>query len=219
MSKSNLELFKQAISEGLSNKLDSVANSCTEEIVYSEKHNLSMRTIVYGKIGTKQALSPKMKRVIAIIVAAALLLTSCGIIFHNEIREIIEDFFASITFSEGEYNTKTIEDVYELTYLPKGYILEEEKITSIRASYKFINEKGETIWFEQRILQETDFVIDSESGYSKIVDIDNYDIYYRNTDTYHCYVWRDDKYSFKINSATFLSNEEMVLVLNGITIK
>ena len=39
MDKSNLELFKQAISEGLSEKFDSVVDSCTEKIVCSEKHN------------------------------------------------------------------------------------------------------------------------------------------------------------------------------------
>ena len=33
MDKGNLELFKQAISEGLSEKLDSVVNSYTDEIV------------------------------------------------------------------------------------------------------------------------------------------------------------------------------------------
>ena len=216
MSKSNLELFKQAISEGLSNKIDSISNSYTEEIVYSEKHNLSMRTIVYGKIGTKQALSPKMKRVIAIIVAAALLLTSCGIIFHNEIREIIEDFFASITFSEGEYNTQTIEDVYELTYLPKGYILEEEKLTSLRVSYKFINENGEIIRFEQSILNGSDFVIDSESGYSKVEEINTYDVYYRYTNTYHFYIWNDDKYSYALLSNEALSNQEVILIMEGL---
>ena len=49
MDKSNLELFKQAISEGLSEKFDSVADSYTDEIICSEKHKLAMRTIVYGK--------------------------------------------------------------------------------------------------------------------------------------------------------------------------
>ena len=47
MDKSNLELFKQAISDGLSKKFDSVVNSYTDEIVCSEQHNLAMRTIVY----------------------------------------------------------------------------------------------------------------------------------------------------------------------------
>ena len=98
MDKSNLELFKQAINEAVSNKFDNMATSCTEEIVCSEKHNLAMRAIVYGKTDTKRVWSPRMKRIIAILVAAALLLTSCGIIFRNEIREMFKELFASITF-------------------------------------------------------------------------------------------------------------------------
>ena len=86
MDKSNLELFKQAVNEAVSNKFDSMADSCTEEIVCSEKHKLAIRTIIYGETKAKRVWSPKMKRIIAILVAAALLLTSCGILFGYEIR-------------------------------------------------------------------------------------------------------------------------------------
>ena len=123
MDKSNLELFKQAISEGLSQKFDSVVNSCTDEIVCSEKHNIAMRTIVYGKTDTKRTWSPKMKRIIAILIAAALLLTSCGIIFRNEIREMFEEFFVKLTYSEENNSNNPIEEVYHLEYLPEGILI------------------------------------------------------------------------------------------------
>ena len=102
MDKSNLELFKQALNEAVSNKFDKMADECTEEIVYSERHKLAMRTIVYGKADTKRVWSPKMRRIIAILIAVALLLTSCGIIFRNEIREFVEEFFVKITYSSDE---------------------------------------------------------------------------------------------------------------------
>ena len=126
MDKGNLELFKQAISEGLSEKLDSVVNSYTDEIVCSEKHRLAMRTIVYGKAETKRTWSPKKRRIIAILVAAALLLTSCAVIFRNEICEIVGEFFAKYVYSGDETGMETIEEVYELTYLPEGYGLKEK---------------------------------------------------------------------------------------------
>ena len=111
MDKSNLELFKQAISDGLSKKFDSVVNSYTDEIVCSEQHNLAMRTIVYGKADAKRTWSPKMKRVVAILIAAALLLTSCGIIFRNEIREVFEEFFVKLTYDRYDESTENIKDV------------------------------------------------------------------------------------------------------------
>ena len=102
MDKSNLELFKQAVNEGLSNKFDSIVQGCTEEITYYDRHKIAMQTLVYGKTNNRRTLSPKMRRIIAILVAAALLLTSCGIIFRNEIREVFKELFASITFEGYE---------------------------------------------------------------------------------------------------------------------
>ena len=222
MDKSNLELFKQAISDGLSKKFDSVVNSYTDEIVCSEQHNLAMRTIVYGKADAKRTWSPKMKRVVAILVAAALLLTSCGIIFRNEIREIFEDvydFFTAITYTEKGSDGEFIEEVYELGYLPEGYYLSIENIRPIGAQYEFKNENGDYIWFEQKNVDGTNFVVDNEEGYSRINEIEGYIIYYRYTEPKHYYIWNDGKYSMKISSTIKLSNKEILLMLQGITTK
>lgn len=218
MDKNNLELFKQAISDGLSKKFDSVVNSYTDEIVCSEQHNLAMRTIVYGKADAKRTWSPKMKRIVAILVAAALLLTSCGIIFRNEIREIFEEFFVKLTYSDSE-DSKVIEDVYELEYLPEGYSLSIENIRPLRVKYEFTNKNGDYIWFEQKTVDGTDFVVDNEDGYSHIKEIDTYEVYYRYTDKNHLYVWSNAKYSMCIKSTTELPNLEIIAIIEGLTIK
>ena len=147
MDKSNLELFKQALNEAVSNKFDKMSDECTEEIVYSERHKLAMRTIVYGKADTKRVWSPKMKRIIAILIAAALLLTSCGIIFRNEIREIFKDFFVSLTYENDDTSEDMIEEILVLTYVPEGYKLEKESITTVRVRYEYENEDGEILFF------------------------------------------------------------------------
>ena len=219
MDNSNLELFKQAINEGLSNKIDSITNSCSEEIVYSEKHKIAMRTIVHGKIGRKSATSLKVRRIIAILVAAALLLTSCGIIFRNEIREIFEDLFVKATYNDEMSEGEKIDEVYTLTYLPQGYSLEKEKVVPLRVSYIFINGNDDIIKFEQRSLEGVHFNFDSESGYSKILEINKYDVYYRFTNTYHCYIWNDGTYSMRLNSSIPLSKTDIVLILDGIAKK
>lgn len=168
MDKSNLELFKQALNEAVSNKFDKMAAECTEEIVYSDRHKLTMRTIVYGKTDTKRVLSPKMRRIIAILIAVALLLTSCGIIFRNEIREIFEEFFVKLTYENDDTSEDMIEEILVLTYVPERYKLDKEILTSVYVRYEFINESGEMLCFEQRALTRSSFVVDSESGYSKI---------------------------------------------------
>ena len=218
MDKSNLELFKQAISDGLSKKFDSVVNSYTDEIVCSEQHNFAMRTMVYGKADAERTWSPKMKRVVAILIAAALLLTSCAVIFRNEIREIFEELFVKLTYSDSE-DGKVIEDVYELEYLPEGYYLSIENIRPVGAQYEFKNENGDYIWFEQKSIDGTDFYIDSESGYSQISEIQDYEVYYRNVNSTHIYVWNDGKYSMNLRSNKGLSNKEIISILHGILIK
>ena len=219
MDKSNLELFKQAISEGLSEKFDSVADSYTDEIICSEKHKLAMRTIVYGKADTKRTWSPKMKRIVAILVAAALLLTSCAVIFHNEIREIIDELFAKYVYSGDDNGIDTIEEVYELTYLPEGYTLEKDIISHTTVKHIYKNHQGEVIKFEQRILDGSDFTVDIESGYSHIKEISAVNIYYRYTGENHIYIWQNSEYYFSLKSSRELSNEEIVLILDGLTTK
>ena len=219
MDKSNLELFKQALNEAVSNKFDKMADECTEEIVYSDKHKLAMRTIVYGKADTKRVWSPKMRCIIAILIAVALLLTSCSIIFRNEIREIFEEFFVKLSYDGDEESQQILEEVYSLGYIPKGYDLKKEEITKMFVRYELANEDGNYICFEQRALTQASFVVDSESGYSKIEEIKEYEVYYRFTGKNHHYAWSDGKYSMKMKSSTKLSNEDIILMLDGLATK
>ncbi len=219
MDKGNLELFKQAISEAVSNKFDNIAANRSEETVCSERHNLAIRAIMYGKSDVRRSLSPKAKRIIAILIAAALLLTSCGIIFRNEIREVIEEFFTSITFEGNESDTKTIEEIYKLNYLPKGYTLQKEQFLNTNIKYTFINENDNVIIFVQGILDGSSFVIDSESGYSKILEVEKITVYHRYVSDTFFYLWTDGKYSMFLSSTTELSNEDLIKILKGISIK
>lgn len=219
MTKNDLELFKRAVSEGLNNRFDSVVNECTEKIVYSEKHRLAMRTIIYGKTDAKRGWSPKMKRIIAILVAAALLLTSCGIIFRNEIREVFEEFFVKLSYDGGNESTESINDVYYLSYVPEGYVLEKEKITPVRVQYEFSNKDGQFLFFEQRAIISSHYFMDIETGYSRIMEIENYEIYYRTANGFHWFVWNNGKYSIQLRSNIRLSNDKLIKIIEGIKTK
>ncbi|MBQ8879869.1 MAG: DUF4367 domain-containing protein [Clostridia bacterium] len=217
MDKSNLELLKEAISEGVSRRFDRMAAEYTEEIVCSDKHTLAMRTIVYGKAETKRPWSPRTRRIIAILIAAALLLTSCGIIFRNEIREMINEFFIMLSFDGDE--AATIDEVYELGYVPEGYQLEKEIINPLSTRYTFKNNKDDYIWFEQRTIDGTNFYVDNEKGYVKIDTIQSYEIFYRYYNEKHVYVWNDGEYSLFIQSTIELPDSEIILIIEGLTTK
>ena len=220
MYENDLELFKQAINEGLSNKLDRIVNSYSGEIACSERHKLAMRTIVYGKVDeAPERKKLPMKRIIAIIVAAALLLTSCGIIFRNQIREIFRDLYVRLTYGEDASSGRLIDDIYMLTYVPEGYSLEREIIDPTFVQYKYVNEENGYIVFEQCDVNSSSFVVDSEEGYSKVLELEKYDVYYRYNAEQNIYLLNDGKYFLWINSSTELSAEEITQMIEGITIK
>ena len=216
MDKTNLELFQQALNEGLSNRFDSLAEEYTGEIVCSRKHKLAMRTIVYGKAGGARAWSPRMRRVVAILVAAALLLTSCGIIFREEIREVFDELFVNLNYGDHGQEGKIIEEIYTLGYIPEGYVLEKENFGDRTIQYIYINNQDQAIIFYQNILESFEYVIDSENGYSEMVNENEYTIYYRFNKERHYYIWSDEKYVMNLSSDREISDEELILIIRGI---
>ena len=219
MNKSNLELFKQALNEGVSNRFDAMAAECHDKIECSEHHTQTMQTIVYGAPHAKRTSSSKKRRLIALLVAAALLLTGCGILFRHEIREIIEDLYVKLTYGDEGAAGNKIEDVYQLGYVPEGYSLQYEKIRAVRVQYRFENQNRDCIWFEQRPLDTVDYIVDTENGYSRINEIEGYVIYYRYTNERHVFLWNDGVCSMRLSSNTALSNDEILLILEGMTVK
>lgn len=219
MEKSNLELLKQAINEGLSNKLELIASSCADEIVCSEKHNIVMRTIIYGKIKKHRKLSPKARQIIAILIAAALILTGCGIIFRDELSMAFRKFYVSITSSNNDVSSQLIEEIYELSYIPDGYHLDSSTVSQAEVGYIYYNENGDILTFYQNPLNGTTYNYDTENSTTTKIYINGIAIYHTDSETCHFYLWNDDVYGFEIASAIELSHEELALMINGIKIK
>ena len=141
MEKSNLELFKQALNEAWDNKIRREVESCTEEIVTSDRHKVTMQAILDGTYDKSAKWKLTRAKVIAILVAAALLLASCAVIYRNEIRDLVEEIFedfSKATYSDEGADEDTIEEIYELSYVPDGYVLEESVITPLRVRYVFV---------------------------------------------------------------------------------
>lgn len=223
MNKINEALFKQAINEGFSKRIDSVIESYTEPIVCSKRHKAAMKRILNGKIKNTGPSSLKMKKIIAILVAAVLLLASCAIACRHEIRDFIEEIYESfvkVNYNEGEDKGAEIEDVYELTYVPEGYSLCDT--LSVFSFHKtvFSNTTNEKIVFEQRALDTVNFYADIENeGYKEIVDISIYKIYYKETEYHSYYMWNDGKYTIRLISDVNISTSDLISIIQGIKIK
>lgn len=217
--KTNQELFKQALVEGVNRRLDREIATCDEEITYSRRHIKNMARIVNGK----QIKKPLNRKMIAILVAAAiLLLAGCAIIYRNEIRDFITDIrehFVKVSFSEGENESQNIEEIYELTYLPEGYTLESQHIGKMIVQYVFTNSKENHIRFIQQPLDSSSFAVDIEHGDYDVINIDEYEIYYRQINTGYYYIWNDGKYAMQLYASNELPEQTLTLIINGINTK
>lgn len=214
----NQELFKQALVEGVNRRLDREIAACDEEITYSRRHIKNMARIVNGKTPRK----PLSTKMIAILVAAAILLASCAIIYRNEIREFFTDlseYFVKIKFEEGQNFSQNIEEVYELTYVPDGYTLGKQEINRMMVQYIFTDPDENYIRFIQRSLDASSFSVDIENSDNEIIEIGNYMVYSRQTNGTYYYLWNDGKYALHIYSVQQLSDNELILIINGINKK
>ena len=215
----NQELFKQALVEGVNRRLDREIAAYDEDITYSRRHIQNMTRIVNGKTPRKP-FSPKM---IAILVAAAiLLLAGCAIIYRNEIREFVSkvyDSFADLRFEEGGQESRNIEEIYELTYVPEGYSLENQHIGKRMVQYLFTNADDNYIKFIQGPIDSSSFSVDIEHGDYSIINIGEYEIYYRQTDGINYYLWNDGKHAMQLYVSNELSEKTLMLIINGINTK
>ena len=217
--KTNQELFKQALVEGINRRLDREIAACDEEIAYSRRHIKNMARIVRGK----EIKKPLNRKMIAILVAAAiLLLAGCAIIYRNEIREFVSkvyESFVDLRFDEGENYSQTIEETYELTYLPDGYTLEKSVTNRMGVEYLFVNADDNHIRFIQRPIDAASFSVDIEHGDYNVINIGEYEIYYRQTDGINYYLWNDGKYAMQLYVSNELPEKTLMLIINGINTK
>ena len=221
MNKNNRELFIQALTEGLSNRIDQTISEYNVEIKPSKQHMLAMRTIVYGKGFRSKPLSPKARKIIAIFIAAALLLTSCAVIYRNEIRGFIKEItesFTKITHSDEVTEGSRIEEYYEFTYVPDGYFIEKTYVDPTINSFHYVNNDKNELILQQCILDGSSIFVDQESNLQILV-IDTYEIYYKETNGKHFYLLNDGKYALKITSDAEIPDEEIVSIINGRKVK
>ena len=216
MHQDNLNLFKQAIAEGLSNKIARTESGYTGEVVCSDRHIVAMRTIVYGKAEKRKKLSTKTKILIAILVAAALILTSCGIIFRNEFKIMFEELYVAIVPSDRGANNKIIEEVYRPSYLPEDYFIKESIVLRNVVFYSYFNSEGEELTFYQAPFNSSAHVYDTENSNTSIIQISGFTVYYTVAPKSDYYLWNDTKYSYEISTSERLSVEEIENIINGL---
>ena len=223
-SHSDRVLLKKAILDGVSKKYEEELSVNQETANCSKKHYSKMNEILNReKTDTKNKKFNKCT-LIAILIAAALLLTSCSVyIFGEKIFDFIEEIYGKyirVSYNEEhEGHGESIDDIYTINYIPKDYELKKEVSNPLMVYYMWENPSGETIVFEQFNLTNSVFLLDGEEGATIIYDHNQLKIYCKQIDNSYYYIWSDGYYAITVNSSIELDKNEIIRIIDNLEIK
>lgn len=214
-------LFSQALREGLARKFEAELAQCPGPIQCSEVHLRKMNEIIEGHARTARISRLKQRIIAAMVAVALLMLTACAAYAHRgKIKEIfvkMRETYICLVYDESEVMpNKSISQYYTLEYVPEGYVAEEDIQTSFVSRKRWSNSGGDYILLEQFVWDGTNSLLDSEMGESSIIKYGTIEIYYRITQLY-TYIWNDGTYSFMLTVSQPLLNDELEMLLDGLT--
>lgn len=216
-------VLKQAFKEYMEERLDSDIYR-EDEFETSKSFEKKMSKMiksqhnVYHKLTLTRA--RKVLCIAAIIIAILLSTLSVG-----AVRDFVANFFVehfkthdsiSANTEEGTYPTK-LEKIYELGYIPEGFILQDKSIIANSASYLYF--KGEKpLMFEQYTKDSYSTDMDNEFS-TQTTEVYKGKEYYvsDHNDGSYTFIWDDGEYIFDITA--YLPKETLFDLCNSLKIK
>ena len=212
-------LMRRALTQAFAEKFDEELAACDVTAACSEVHTQRMAALI-GRVSRSAHRKSFKKWLVAGLVAAILLIATITVgAYYKEIKAFCERIYAEyihLTFvDEGENPDEFT--TYTLGFVPEGYSLESQDSTSKSVYYRWKNEDGEYLVFEQFALSVFDANIDNEEGASVIRQYGKYEVYYRSHETGICtYIWNDGEYVCILDSSRELPEEHLENIMNGI---
>ena len=222
VSQADRDLFRKAVTEAFVRKFERELEDCPFSADCSDQHVSRMEAIMTD--GLKAIQSRKRKSwVVALLVAAALLLTACTVYaYRGEIRDFIEKIYeerirVSFYDAEEEIEGGVITEFYTLGYVPEGYVLESEQRLPAISKIKWVNKQGCYIILEQHILDGSNYSMDTENGQTSVIICGEFEVYCLLSDI-SFYTWNDGTYAYKIYSPDEISNDELTRMISELKI-
>ena len=220
------EIFSRAIVDGFEEKYrEGIALSAFESDAFSHTHARRMSSILGSRVKYVPDKRTRIKRAaLAALIAAALLLAGCAAVVY---KEQIGEFFTTVfeTHIKGSYseekspNNEAIEEYYVPIYIPEGYMLVNELTLDTYNQYKYFNDNGDVLMFEQAPIDSADFFINNEDGYTSTITIGDRMIYCRVSSGTYTYIWNDENYAFELYSDTEINEDEIIKIIDNITVE
>ena len=221
MDDKKLELFKSALNEAISKKLDDAVASEPDTVRTSNMHKMIIKAILAEKYTprTRRQLNNKIS---AAIIASAIMLTSCGGIYKEEISGLFKtayDEHVNITFAPQKNDPQTIEKVLALNYLPEGFYVSESLYGVVQVRYKYMSDNAiGYIQFKQSITSSS-ISTDDESVEGETLKIGKYDVFRYTNRHATFYTWYDGEYALKLTVTDDLAPEEIEKMILSVDVK
>lgn len=211
-------LFGQALAEVISKTLDEQLRECKETAACSRVHRKCIQYIIrYGESPKARKIS---KRTIALIIAAALLLTGCAALARDQIAGFFMTILETRNMIEspmdGTEYPETIEEKRIPQVLPEGYELVDEVFTGRALDMTWKNAEGKILVYRQRVHHNYRAGTDNEYSQFSEKQIDGYTVLYATQNGTSCrYFWMDD-YVYYIYSSSELTDQEIEKIIESI---
>ena len=195
------------------NRIDNKLKNCKEDASISIAQAKRMSDV----LGINVHWRPSAKKIIAILVAAAILaLAGCGIIYRNEIREFIVNVFDKYFDVHFENNSHLNQEniKYEFEYIPYGFEL--NKALSEENYFLYENSKKEKIELYIYRLDTTISKFDTEyEKYHKFLELGNVKVLQYISENKVDYLWNDGYKTLVLRTNSDLTeNEAKMIILN-----
>ena len=195
------------------NRIDNKLKNCKEDASISIAQAKRMSDV----LGINVHWRPSAKKIIAILVAAAILaLAGCGIIYRNEIREFIVNVFDKYFDVHFENNSHLNQEniKYEFEYIPGGFEL--NKALSEEDYFLYENSKKEKIELYIYRLDTTISKFDTEyEKYHKFLELGNVKVLQYISENKVDYLWNDGYKTLVLRTNSDLTeNEAKMIILN-----
>lgn len=216
-----MDLIRCALAEAAMLENERLASKCpdtviTEKIREIDYKNARKRATVCGRIPLKKKV---MYALMAALIAIALAM-SVSAIREPVIKFFVDvyDSFISIFVDVPEPRNVTIEEKYELGYLPEGFELVQEKVwpTSCDRVY---SDGSEKIRFNQKIYSSetfSEYILDNKSSDIYTIQTTPVEIYCVTKNDKTMLLWTDKIYTFIVIFESSLTIEEYAKIVENV---
>ena len=184
----------------------------------SEKANMPS-----GPSPVKRYIPVRKLAVIMIAILLAILTFSFSAIAVRNAFELIEKIFP--WYSEIRYENPVVQEqndyvLYELTYIPEGFVLVEEESCHINSSgdvYTYYANGDLSIIFEQENARKMKNNIDTEKTQLISLSIDGKEGYYFSNPEMEVFFWVEGNYYLSISAC--VDKETLIKIVKGVRVK